>query len=156
MWPPLLTLWWYSQIVLWSHSVDINRWHLSYVYDTQMGFRAIPTDFREGCKISTNNTWALFMTHRWDLGVTNGFYGRGVKFQQITPGFNFYDPPVTHQDAVWPTVLEVVDLVELFAGLEIGQNWTLQFFRLISEISSETWRICFDLVWEIPEDGNFL
>ena len=36
--------------------------------------------------ILIDNTWAMFMTHRWDLGDTNGFYGRGVKFQQITPG----------------------------------------------------------------------
>ena len=34
-------------------------------------------------------------------------------------------------------------------------NWTLQFENTILEIFSETLTNLFDLVWEIPEDGDF-
>ena len=72
---------------------------ISWVYDTQMGFRATPTDFREGVKFQ-QITPGLCLWHIDGIwALPTDFYGRGVKFQQITPGFSFYDPLVTHQDA---------------------------------------------------------
>ena len=85
---------------------------ISWVYDTQMVFMVTPTDFRGG------GVKFQQMTPGWDLGRFQRFYGRGVKFQQITPGLSFYDPLVTHQDAGWPTVLER----STFAGLKLDKK----------------------------------
>ena len=49
---------------------------ISWVYDTQMRFRAFPTNLWEGCKVSANNTWVQLLWPPCDppgRGVTNGF-----------------------------------------------------------------------------------
>ena len=107
---------------------------ISWVYDTQMVFMVTPTDFRGG------GVKFQQITPGWDLGRFQRFYGRGVKFQQITPGLSFYDPLVTHQDAGWPTVLER----STFAGLKLDKQldftiWEYNFRDILWNFDESVW-----------------
>ena len=62
---------------------------ISWVYDTQMVFMVTPTDFRGG------GVKFQQMTPGWDLGRFQRFYGRGVKFSKQHLGSAFMTPSLS-------------------------------------------------------------